>query len=226
MSGGVHVWVVEGSALLVKALDGLADDELDAASALPGWSRRYLLAHVAANAEALGRLVCWARTGVETPMYASPRQRAADIETGSRRPVAELREWVRRSADRLVADLAELPEPAGAALVRTAQGRTVPATEIGWMRAREVNVHAVDLGNGLGFGDLPAGFHRALVGDITGWRSARPDGPALELSDGDRTWTVRGQGDPVRVELPLPELSAWLAGRTLPPNAPRLPAWL
>ena len=34
----------------------------------------------------------------------------------------------------------------GAAEVVTAQGRTVPATEIPWLRAREVYVHVVDLG--------------------------------------------------------------------------------
>ena len=49
---------------------------------LPGWTRRHLVAHVAANAEALGNLVHWAATGIPTPMYSSPEARAAGIDRG------------------------------------------------------------------------------------------------------------------------------------------------
>ena len=40
----------------------------------PGWSRRHVVAHVGYNARALTRLVEWAKTGIETPMYASADQ--------------------------------------------------------------------------------------------------------------------------------------------------------
>ena len=103
------------------------------------------MAHVAANAAALTNLVHWAATGVETPMYASPEQRAEDIEAGALKPPSELRQWVARTADELAAALADLSETQWTRQVRTAQGRLVPASEVPWMRAREVMVHSVDL---------------------------------------------------------------------------------
>jgi maleylpyruvate isomerase len=40
--------------------------------------------------------------------------------------------------------------------VVTAQGRTIAAAEVPWLRAREVYVDAADLATGLSFGGLPA----------------------------------------------------------------------
>ena len=71
------------------------------ASGLPGWTRRHVAAHLAANADAVGNLVHWAATGERTPMYSSPEQRAADIERGSTPHGDELRAWFDASAARL-----------------------------------------------------------------------------------------------------------------------------
>jgi len=83
------------------------DADLDRPSALPGWTRRLLLAHVASNAQAIGRLLTWANTGVETPTYASPTHRAADIELGASR--LDLRKWIRDTADELADAASALP---------------------------------------------------------------------------------------------------------------------
>lgn len=221
-------WVHAGTGLFLDALDGLTDDDLDAATALPGWTRRHLVAHVASNAEAVGRLVSWARTGVESRMYSSPEQRAADIEAGATHPPAELRAWVRASAHDLDEACATLPRESWSAEVVTAQGRTVPVSEVPWMRAREVGVHTVDLAVGLTFADLPGAFCVALVDDIVAWRSTRGGGPRLALSATDTggAWTVDGDGDPQRVALPVADLAAWLAGRVDRPELPILPRWL
>jgi len=222
-SSGTRAWADAGTRLLLEATDRLTDAELDRPCALPGWSRRQLLAHVASNAEAIGRLLSWARTGVETPMYASPQQRTADIDTGAARP--DLREWVRDSAAELGRQLDTLPADAWSAQVVTAQGRTVPASETPWMRARETCVHAVDLAAGAGFADLPTGFLAALLDDVAAWRSARP-GPAVLLTTTDTCHEITGDGEPVPVELPLPVAAAWLAGRHAAPDLPTLPRWL
>ncbi|HEX6450699.1 MAG TPA: maleylpyruvate isomerase N-terminal domain-containing protein, partial [Trebonia sp.] len=70
-------WMGDGTARLLADLEGLPDEALEAPSLLPGWSRRYLVSHVAANAEALRNLVHWARTGEERRMYASAEARDA-----------------------------------------------------------------------------------------------------------------------------------------------------
>jgi len=172
-------WMDEGTRLVLDAVDKLADAEFDAPTALPGWNRRHLVAHLHYNAQALRRLVSWARTGVESRMYASAEQRAAEIADGAQLPVARLRRLVRESADALSADLDALPAEAWSNEVVTAQGRTVPATEIVWMRTREVAVHAVDLGTGVDFADLPDDLVAALIGDAVARRTAQGHGPAL-----------------------------------------------
>ncbi|RVX42623.1 maleylpyruvate isomerase [Nonomuraea polychroma] len=227
-------WMAQGTAVFFDALASVPDDRLDRPTALDGWSGKHLLAHLAANADALVNLAHWARTGEETPMYSSPAQRDADIEAGATRPAAELRAWAVRSAKTLDARLAELDEQQWNREVRTAQGRTVTAEEIPWMRTREVMVHAVDLGAGVEFDDLPADFLAALIDDITAKRSGA-DGPALTLTATDHsgTWAVSGAGDPAPVTGTLAGLAAYLSGRRSPGvtgahggPAPELPRWL
>jgi N-methylhydantoinase B len=72
-------------ALFMSQTD-LGDRALGEPSALPGWTRRHVLAHVAAYADALGNLVRWAATGEPAPMHASPADRAAGIERGRQLP--------------------------------------------------------------------------------------------------------------------------------------------
>ncbi|MGW6742886.1 maleylpyruvate isomerase family mycothiol-dependent enzyme [Streptomyces sp. NPDC055025] len=221
-------WAAEGTGLFLAAMDGLGDDGLGLPTALPGWTRRHLLAHVAANAEALGRLVSWARTGSPCPMYASPEQRADEIERGSHLSADELRAWVLSAARALEAAFATMPESAWAAQVVTARGRTVPAAEVPWLRAREVAVHAVDLDAGMDFDDLPTGFCRALTDDVVRSRATRLEGPALRLTATDirASWTVMGEDEPIRVTAPVARLAAWLTGRERQTGLPVLPAWL
>ena len=61
---------------LLAALDRLPDRDFAGPSLLPGWTRAHVAAHLAHNAEGLGRLATWAATGVETPMYPSAAARA------------------------------------------------------------------------------------------------------------------------------------------------------
>ncbi|WP_207947891.1 maleylpyruvate isomerase family mycothiol-dependent enzyme [Metallococcus carri] len=225
----------EGTELFVQTVDGIADAQFAEPSALPGWTRAHLIAHVADNADALGNLVHWAATGVETPMYASAAQREADIERGAGQPPSELRARVKLSADRLAQAFDALTPEAWAREVRTSKGLPVPASATVWMRAREVLIHSVDLAVGVGFTDLPRDFLVQLVGDITRQRS-RGDGPALDLvaDDGAGRWQVsgaNGSGDQAtRVTGSLPAIAAYLAGRPGPALTseapPQLPPWL
>ncbi|MFE5603169.1 maleylpyruvate isomerase family mycothiol-dependent enzyme [Streptomyces coelicoflavus] len=200
-----RAWARSGTELLLDAVVGLDEDALSAPSVLPDWTRGHLVAHIAANADALGNLVHWAATGEERPMYASAEERAAGIAKGTTLSAGELRSWLTDSARKLAAGLDGLSEEQWGREVVTAQGRTVPATELPWMRAREVCVHAVDLGTGVvTFADLPKGFLTALVAEIRAKRGL------AELPDG-----------------PLPEVAAWLAARPHSlADAPELGPWL
>ena len=223
-------WMADGTQRLLADQAALSEEALSAPTALPGWSRRYLLSHVAANAEALRNLVHWARTGEERRMYASSEQRDADIAGGALLPAAELRAWIESSAQALAADLAALPGQAWDAKVITAQGLTRSASEIPWMRVREVYIHAIDLATGTTYADLPPEFVSALIGEVTVSRSAKGGGPALLIAATDTggRWDITGSGAPIPVTAPLADLAAYLTGRPTPAlsAAPVLPPWL
>ena len=222
-------WWADGERLFGTALGRLTDEEFDGPTLLPGWARRQVLAHVARNADALVNLLTWARTGVETPMYPSPEAREAGIAEAAALPPAELRAEVLAGTERLATAVRGLPEEAWSAEVRTAQGRTVPASEVPWMRCREVWVHAVDLDAGVEFDDLPDELLAALVDDVTGMWQRRGEMPDVVLASGGRTW---GSGS-VRLTGPLPALAGWVTGRAGPDGlstdgapVPAAPAWL
>jgi maleylpyruvate isomerase len=142
---------------------------------------------------------------------------------------------VESSAADLWSDLDGMPAQAWSAQVITAQGLTRHASEIPWMRTREVYVHAVDLAAGVSFPDLPEAFLTVLLGDIAARRSAVGASPALSLTATDTggTWEVKGATETISVSAPLAALAEWLSGRpaggltdTSGNPVPDLPAWL
>jgi maleylpyruvate isomerase len=192
----------------------LGDDELAEPSALPGWTRRHVLAHVGFNARALGRLAVWARTGERQPMYASAEQRSAEIAEGATWDGPRLRAFVANTAAGFEAELRTLDERQWAAQVVTAQGRTVPATEIPWLRTREVAIHAVDLRGSVSYDALPVDLLEAIVDDVVARRSSQRRDPPIALrSTTGRTWLVVGGVDPVPVTGSPAQLARWLTGR-------------
>jgi maleylpyruvate isomerase len=234
-------WMGSGTELLTRAVDSLPDDALRAPSALPGWSRAHVVAHIARNAEALTRLATWARTGIETPMYPSREHRTAEIESSAEAPVDVLRAELATTAADLDAALAALDTTTWQSEVRSALGRPIPAAEIPWMRVREVWLHAVDLDAGVSVVDLAPGVVDSLLDDAAGTLSAAEACPAAVLAptDRDRTWALGPVADdPVQVRGEAAQVLGWLVGRTgadaveavaadgAPTPVPAPPRWL
>jgi maleylpyruvate isomerase len=209
-------WLGSGTSFLLGVVDRLDDAQLREPSGLPGWSRAHVIGHVARNAEALVRLAGWARTGLETPMYISPTQRDADIEASAVLPADRLRAELASTATELAAALDELDEKTWQATLRSAQGLLIPATEVPWLRVREVWLHAVDLAAGARMTDLPAGVLDALLSDVSATMTSREGCPSvvLEPTDREQTWRL-GLPDatPVSLRGTAAELTAWLVGR-------------
>jgi maleylpyruvate isomerase len=203
-----------GTAYFSRKLAELGDDDFDAPSLLPGWTRRHIIAHIGYNARALTRLLEWAATGIENPMYASPGQRGQEIEDGATLKPIALRHLVSHSSVHLNVEWRDLPADAWTNTVRTAQGRTVPASETAWMRSREVWIHAVDLNNGGSFQDFPPDLLDALLTDITGtWRQRR-HGLDLELAPTDRPNAISvGDQPTVHITGAAADLARWATGR-------------
>ncbi|MFD3621220.1 maleylpyruvate isomerase family mycothiol-dependent enzyme [Streptomyces sp. NPDC058676] len=227
-------WVEDGQYRLRQAVDALREDAVTEPSALPGWTRGHLLTHLARNADALVNLLTWARTGIPTPMYTSPDQRVTDIEAGAGRPLADQRADVRESAARFRKATDALSADAWSATVVSAQGREIPASEVPWLRAREVWIHLVDLRVGVDMDALPPEFAWALVRDVAGWLSARVEpGIGAELvAEGHGTVVLGTPAPGVTVTGPPYALAAWLTGRgstqelRVTGGLPDLPRWL
>lgn len=227
-------WVEDGQRRLQQAVEALPVDAVSEPSALPGWTRGHLLTHLARNADALVNLLTWARTGVRTPMYNSPDQRAADIEAGAGRSLAEQQADVRESAARFRKTAEALSGDTWSATVVSGQGREIPASEVPWLRVREVWIHLVDLDAGVGMDVLPPDLAWELVRDVAGWMSARvgPDVGAELTADGHGTVVLGTPSPGVAVTGPPYALAAWLTGRggteelQVTGELPNIPRWL
>ena len=224
-------WVEQGQALVEEHVAALDDAAVAGPSRLPGWTRGHVVTHLARNADALVNLLTWARTGTPTPMYPSVEARNAGIEAGAARPIAEQRADLELTARRLMETARAMSPQDWRATVRSAQGRQIPASEIPWMRVREVWIHLADLDAGPGFEALPDAVARALVHDVARWMDGRV-GTRIQLPDA----TFGGiPGEPlVRVHGSPQALTEWLVGRSRGETlevegggaVPELPRWL
>ncbi|MFE0376905.1 maleylpyruvate isomerase family mycothiol-dependent enzyme [Streptomyces inhibens] len=217
---------------LLAGLAALDDHDIAAPSLLPGWTRGHVLCHLARQAPALERLLEWARTGVETPQYASRRARDAEIETGAHRPVAALVADVRETAAHFRRTVEELPAPAWQATIRPFTGELCTPRRILVIRVRELELHHVDLDIGYGFADIPASARQTILADVLGYYAEAEDVPDFMLRDGAGALLGRfGTGGPVVSGTPADGL-AWLAGRSdgarlaATAELPVLPRWL
>ena len=225
----VDRWLDTETKRLLETVKTFQNRDLKEPSTLPDWSLAQLLTHVARNADALCNLLKWAKTGIETPMYTSSEQRNDDINRGQLRRAELIVDDVAATARKFEAAMCLLTQADWQRPVRTAQGRTIPAAEITWLRLREVTVHHVDLG--ARFEDLPPDVVLALLNDVTATLRTKEQWPLLSLEATDCAFATP-DGDQV-VKGTSVQLLGWLTGRSDADGLvmssgpiPRLPAWL
>lgn len=200
--------VEEATARLVRTASDLDPAAVSRDSLMPGWTVGHVLTHVARNADAYTNLLTWARTGVETPAYASATDRVEGIEAGAGRPLREQVEDIRTAHERFADAAAAMPAEAWTFHLPSTG---LSAGAVPWARLREVEVHHVDLAAGYGPGDWSDAFALRLLREIVGGTSVpamvlRPNGLEHSLTIGDPA------GAPV-VSGPARALAAWLSGR-------------
>jgi maleylpyruvate isomerase len=228
-------WVEQGQALLEERVAPLDDAAVTGPTRLVGWTRGHVLTHLARNADALVNLLTWARTGTPTPMYPSTEARNASIEAGAPRPIAEQRDDLASTARRFMETARAMGPRDWAGMVRSAQGRDIPGSEIPWMRVREVWIHLADLDIGPGFEVLPDDVARALVLDVAAYMDGRVD-RRIEVVAPTVTASFGGApGQPaIRLHGTAQALAEWLVGRSRGEalevegggTVPDLPRWL
>ncbi|MFF4816130.1 maleylpyruvate isomerase family mycothiol-dependent enzyme [Kitasatospora sp. NPDC001309] len=220
-----HLALVEdGTRALLETVAGLAPEALAEPSALPGWTRGHVLAHVARNADSLVNLLTGARTGTDIPQYANEQAREDGIQEGAARPLEAQLADLRESHEHFLAAVALMTPEDWAAEVRHRSGAVFPARDLVWKRLGELEYHLVDLDGGY----TPA--HWPEVFAVTEFRKlatrlAGADLPAVELvaeDTGDKGLIGTG-GAALTVRGPVRALLAWLSGRSAGTDLPRTP---
>lgn len=200
-----------GHQRLLALVAALTDEGAREPSALPGWTRGHVLAHLGDLARALDRQTRAALAGELVEVYDGGRAaRDASIEEGARRPAAALVADLEVACRALDAAWAPLADDAWALPTRY-RDQDLRAVLLCWWR--EVEVHTSDLA----LGPTPQHWTAALRVHLLDHLAARaPRGTRLELQErpGGRTWSS-GTGHPVTVSGRLEDLAAWTAGRAV-----------
>jgi maleylpyruvate isomerase len=223
---------------LVRTVDGFHGDDWSAPSGLPGWSRAYVVAHLALNAEALARVL----HGVVAPdgdeprtMYDSDEQRATAIADLAERHHDVIRDRFLGGTTLFNDAAVAVPEAAwDSRFERSPGARSMATTAIPGMRLREVEIHHVDLDQGYTRSDWSLAFAEHLLDAMA--KRQRPDTPfEVKPLDSERTW-VLGDGEaeyPVAIVTgTAADLGWWLTGRPAPESLscshgelPQIGAW-
>ncbi|GAA1824098.1 maleylpyruvate isomerase family mycothiol-dependent enzyme [Microlunatus capsulatus] len=211
----LHDLLRDATSRLLGATIAVADEDWQAPSRLPGWSRGHLATHLARQADALRRLVDGALAGRRAEMYPAPGQRDDEIEAGAGRSGLELQIDLDTSAG-LLADAFEALQEAGRwdEVVELRGGLRAPARLLPLARLLEVAVHHVDLGLGREMADLDDATADWLL-ELCGFRlRERDEFPRLELVSPTSTLVVGSSGATRTVRGRSALLLGWLTGRT------------
>ncbi|WP_051825796.1 maleylpyruvate isomerase family mycothiol-dependent enzyme [Kitasatospora aureofaciens] len=200
---------------MLETVAELKPDAVTEPSALPGWTRGHVLAHLARNADSLVNLLTGTRTRTDIPQYASEEEREQGIQDGAGRPLEEQLADLRESHERFLAAVALMNDEDWAAEVRHRSGAVFPACDLVWKRLGELEYHLVDLDGGYSPARWPEPFAVAEFHSLA-LRLHGTDLPAVELvaeDTGDRGLIGSGPVS-LTVQGPVRALLAWLSGRS------------
>lgn len=188
---------------LDSSLGSLTETLVREPSALPGWTRAHVLAHVAGNATTAAEMFEGYAQGADVSQYGgSLTRREVEIEDNATRSAAALVELVRGTGARCLAAYRAMPDWDG---TLRWQGGRFPVTRGPVSRWREIEIHRIDLDLGYTPADWSAqfvDFHLARELPHLGERApgvAVPDRSSAKLL----AWLF-GRGDP-----DLPQLPPW-----------------
>lgn len=221
----------DASVRLLRTVDGFHRDDWSAPSALPGWDRAHVVAHLALNAEGLTQVLHGLVSDDDppAPMYASDEARDSDIRDLAGTEASEIRARLMAATTILEDAIGAVPADRWPTIVeRTPGGRTMRADSLPGMRLRELEIHHVDLDAGYSRSAWPETFTVLLLHAMTK-RLHPPEPFEVRPLDLDRTWAlgthdrhdvpaadVPDVPDATVVTGPAADLGWWLTGRPAP----------
>ncbi|WP_407547579.1 maleylpyruvate isomerase family mycothiol-dependent enzyme [Streptomyces sp. Pv4-95] len=201
--------VLEAHRTLERLVAGLNDQQVAEVSALPGWSRGHVLAHLTDNARMFARLAEHALRGELVAGYdGGMDERNAIIEATAGRSATEHRAQLAAHT----AGLEAAWERAGEVdWNRPVTFRNADLAATVFARRREAWIHMVDLDLGVRSDDWPEDLAAHAIDFLL---VRLPAGTLIRAEDGGRQWSVGGGPPGAAVTGAVRDLAAWLAGRT------------
>ncbi|MEU7428588.1 maleylpyruvate isomerase family mycothiol-dependent enzyme [Streptomyces sp. NPDC040750] len=226
-------YVVGSGARLLRTAARLSDTAVRAPSALPGWTRGHVLAHVAHAVDAYVWLLGLAHTGREPGPRAGAAALASAIERDALLSADGIAARLRHDLDRFTARARAMPTPAWERLVPALAGWRHPAWYVLLRCLRELETHHLDLGTGHGTEQWPDDYVAwALDDTLATLRAQSFPLASVEAVDLGRTWSLASEG--ASVAGAGHQVLGWLTGRTRADALtadrparllPRPPAW-
>ena len=143
-----------GAAFFARKLNELSDADFDAPSRRDGWSRRHLVADVSYR----GRTMALALKQLREGLTEEEAAWVPDVKLATTLPVRALRFLYAHSDVHLSVEFRDMSPTDWERKVMVGEGKPIPVRETPLMRARDVWLGAVNLGNGARIADLPAGI--------------------------------------------------------------------
>lgn len=235
MTVGLDVLDEQTQALLAT-VDAMAPEDLAGDSLLPEWSRGHVLAHIAGNAEGLGRRARFAIDGVPRAMYESLDSRSADVEWRASRSREQHREALAATHADLRRDLEGIPAVRYDDEIELRPGILLRVGQIPLLRLQEVCIHHADLGlASYTWRDWPGAMVEQVLPRVIATFRSRDAFPIAWIEiDGKRVAMEEGQAGASGVSGAALPVLAWLTGRSdgegLTPTGrdgvPEAPPWL
>ncbi len=159
-------WARCGTAYFARLLNNLTDRELDEPSAMPGWTRRHVIAHIGYQARLLSEAVSWVRTGQKPPFPRELLVLQSDVALGASLPAHALRYLFHHSEVHLNVEWRDLTDADWDACVEDATGRQVPLRETPEFRANALWRSAIGMRAGGRYADVPKPLRDGLKREI------------------------------------------------------------
>jgi len=197
-----------GTAYFTRVLNGISDAGLDMASAIPGWSRRHLVAYVAYQARQLALAIEAVHDGTPVPVLDAETMSQL-VADGATLPAHALRNLVHHSEVHLNVSWRDLRAEAWDASINWS-GKQVLLRATPWIRARSVWIHAVDLAGQGSFHDFPPSLLDVMMDDLE--RQEALGGGLVRRDSSDR-WIVSPDATGASVSVHPRDIVRWLSGR-------------
>jgi maleylpyruvate isomerase len=188
----------------------LSDQDVEAPSELPGWTRGHVLAHVTGISNAMARQLEFAARGETIELYDGGYEgRTRAIEMAAGHSIAEHRADLDAAMERALRAFGGLSDAGWRQPISYRGGVVFDGGLALW---RELVIHATDLGTGRG----PETWSRPFCEQLFDFLAARvPEGnryvlqplglPPVTIGSGSAATVISGM---------LTDIAAWLAGRT------------